>query len=130
MILLTTYSDFCARPAADEPAEQQRLCTPGQRALTLLLGTNGMAFQPHMASIESNLRDRAEKQEPGEKARIESVADQIPWIYPPFQTLAYLGGLAALIYLAWAPLTHRTVETSEPHPRDPDVLPEWSGDSV
>jgi hypothetical protein len=98
--LLTTYADFCAPGAG--PEQQAALCTGTQRALTLLVGTQGVAgFKPQMASIQANLRSRAlDVKDADERARLLQIADRVPWIYPPLQTWLYLGGLGFLTLLA------------------------------
>lgn len=69
----------------------------------LLVGTGGWSgFPPLEPSIRDNLERLAGKQnEPKEQARLERLAQQIPWIYPPFQTWAYLGGWLLMLWITW-----------------------------
>jgi hypothetical protein len=99
VILLTTYADFCAPGAS--PDDQAALCTGTQRVLTLVVGTQGVTgFQPRLASIQDNLRDRAMGTgDADERSRLLRLSSHVPWIYPPLQTWLYLGGLVFLIYL-------------------------------
>jgi hypothetical protein len=109
-ILLATYFDFCA--VAGDPQRQEALCTAPRRALTLFVGVDGITgFKPRMASIQDNLRVRADGAEPEEKARLLRLADQVPWIYPPWQTWLYVAGLAFLLYVATGIFRHNSYDT-------------------
>jgi hypothetical protein len=102
VILLATYFDFCPPPGTPEGLTAQ--CTPWQRVLTLGVGTSGVTgFKPRMASIQDNLRELAGRQDKmEERARLETLADLVPWIYPPWQTWIYLACLSFISYLGIA----------------------------
>lgn len=100
-ILLCSYFDF-VRPERIGAREFRYSSRTGQ-IVDLLIGTGGWAgFSPLTPSIRDNLERRASKQdEAKERARLELLAKQIPWIYPPFQTWAYLSGWLLMLWLAW-----------------------------
>jgi len=100
-ILLCSFFDL-TRPAKDHPDQYQYPTRTGQIA-DLLLGTGGWSgFAPLAPSIHDNLKRLADEQaEAKERARLTRLAQQMPWIYPPFQTWAYVGGLLLMLWLAW-----------------------------
>jgi hypothetical protein len=101
IILLSTYFDFCAPSSNAE--EQIRLCTLERRVLDLTIGTSGWGgFKPRLASIQDNLLELAKQPatKADDRARLERLAAQTPWIYPPLQTWLNLAGLAFIINLA------------------------------
>ena len=103
-ILICTYFDF-VRP--DGHGGRYAKTRPAEIA-DLLLGTGGWSgFRPSTPSIHDNLLRLAAKSEPNERAKLETIADQMPWIYPPYQTWAYLGGWIFMIWLARANLRQR-----------------------
>jgi hypothetical protein len=100
-ILVSTYFDF-VRPATDD-SPNPRFGSRTEQIVDLLIGTGGWSgFRPNLPSIQANLADRqAEADKLVEVARLRQLARTVPWIYPPFQTWAYIGGLLLLIYMAW-----------------------------
>ena len=100
-ILLCSYFDL-TRPAKDHP-DQYRYPTRTGQIADLLVGKGGWSgFAPLAPSIHDNLKRLADEQaDPKERARLTRLAQQMPWIYPPFQTWAYVGGLLLMLWLAW-----------------------------
>ena len=104
--LLGSYFDF-VRPTKEGCVEtgkpdclQPRYQGSGQ-VVDLLVGTGGWrGFRPLAPSITAALNRRAEaageSDEEVERVRLLQIAELIPWIYPPFQTLAYIAGLVFL----------------------------------
>jgi hypothetical protein len=100
VILLCSYFDF-TRPTkigGHEYRYTSRLAQIGD----LLIGFGGLSgFPPLAPSIHDNLERMASEQtDPKEAARLQRLAKQIPWIYPPFQTWAYLAGLIVMLWAA------------------------------
>ena len=95
-ILLSSYSEF-VRPVV---AGVER---PG-RYTDLLFGTGGWkGFPGVIPSVRDNLERAAVAQEKGGDTegavRTRQLAEAFPWIYPPFQTWAYLAGFVLTIDL-------------------------------
>ena len=72
--------------------------------MDLLFGTGGVkGFPGVLSSVRSNLeRAAAVQAEAGDKeraARTRQLAEDFPWIYPPWQTWAYLAGFVVTIDL-------------------------------
>lgn len=100
VILMSTYFDF-VRPSASADAAPVYTTRSGQ-IVDLLVGTGGVTgFRPSLPSIQSALEGRQKQAaKPEETARLKELSELVPWIYPPAQTWAYLGGLGLLIYMS------------------------------
>lgn len=99
LILMSTYFDF-VRPVNDN--ETPRFESRSGQMVDLLVGVGGWSgFRPSLPSIQAALNERvkaAGKEDDAE--RLRQLARQVPWIYPPFQTWAYIGGFALLVYMS------------------------------
>jgi hypothetical protein len=109
VVLFASYLDF-VRPKCDDAARAECLewaHTEGwMQKLDLAVGVGGWSgFRPLTPSIQTALRKRAEAaagaDESVERQRLLSIADTIPWIYPPLQTWAYAAGLLIVAWLGW-----------------------------
>jgi len=95
-ILLSSYSEF-VRPV------EAGVDRPG-RYTDLLFGTGGWkGFPGVLPSVRDNLERVAAAQQKGGDTegamRTRQLAKDFPWIYPPFQTWAYLAGFVLTIDL-------------------------------
>jgi hypothetical protein len=99
-ILLCSYFDF-VRPKPG--SRNYRFPSRTGQIVDLLIGTGGWSgFVPLTPAIHDDLVRLAEQQDDAkERARLERIAQQVPWIYPPLQTWAYLGGWILMLWLAW-----------------------------
>lgn len=99
-ILLCSYFDLTRpkQPGAAGYMYTSRSC----QIADLLFGIGGWSgFPPLAPSIHDNLERMAKEQtDPKDAARLSRMAKQGPWIYPPFQTWAYLAGLAFMLWAA------------------------------
>jgi hypothetical protein len=100
LILMSTYFDF-VRPKPGESSVAQYDGRPRQIA-DLLVGLGGWSgFRPILPSIQASLAERERTaKDTVEAQRLREVAKSIPWIYPPGQTWAYLGGLGLIVYMS------------------------------
>jgi hypothetical protein len=100
VILLCSYFDFTRPKKIGEYEYKYR--SRCEQIGDLLIGYGGWSgFPPLDPSIHDNLERMAKEQsDPKEAARFQRLAKQIPWIYPPFQTWAYLAGLIVMVWAA------------------------------
>lgn len=111
VILLVSYFDFvrpkiegCIDTGKPECFEWRYPSRAGQVA-DLLLGNGGRTgFRPLTPAIQAALRDRGKAAQDEKKFsegdRLLRLASTIPWIYPPWQTWAYIAGLALQIWIS------------------------------
>lgn len=108
------------RPVKPDSTEWAFKTRSGQIA-DLVFGIGGVqGFQPVSPSVlaalrqrssDSSAKDAAQQTEPSVGAhKIANAAGEMPWIYPPWQTWAYLGGFAILCVVAFS--TWRTGQQS------------------
>jgi hypothetical protein len=101
LILFFSYLDF-VRPAKDDPLKW-KYQSRSMQVLDLFAGIGGWGgFKPLAPSIQDNLRSKGNipNLTSEEKESIEKLSKNIPWIYPPYQTWAYLLGFLLLSYMA------------------------------
>ena len=95
-ILFCSFLEF-ARPARPDSYEEMYQARSAQ-IVDLFVGRGGWSgFRPLAPSIQANLKAAARGADDKEKAKLESLARSVPWIYPPWQTWAYLCGLILLV---------------------------------
>jgi hypothetical protein len=100
VILLCSYFDF-TRPK-EVGGREYKYDSRTMQIVDLLIGVGGWGgFPPLAPSIRDNLdRMASETPDPKEAGRLKRLAKQIPWIYPPLQTWAYLAGLLVMLWAA------------------------------
>lgn len=101
LILISTYFDF-VRPISNDDPKPVYETRSGQIADLLIGKGSWKGFRPALPSITANLSERkAASKDAKEAARLAQLSRSIPWIYPPFQTWAYIFGFILLGYMAW-----------------------------
>lgn len=102
LILFFSYLDF-VRPVKNQEFKMAYLERHYQ-VLDLFLGIGGWAgFKPMAPSIKSNLVKKIDNNQTltlAEKKALKDRAIDIPWIYPPYQTWAYVCGFFLLAVMA------------------------------
>lgn len=94
--LFMGYLEF-VRPQ-ERGSEEWRYPTRSGQIADLFFGTGGLGgFQPILPSVSAALRQRSQDQKSSQeqKSKSDRLGD-MPWIYPPWQTWAYLAGLGTL----------------------------------